>query len=443
MSTDLGLLRRVAGLSSDTSAASRQEMRELTREIAELRVSAIDEYRRYLAVQGRGLPVGEHLLADALRGTTILVTGGTGCVGSVLLRQLTAYRPTRLVSVSRGATMPAYRSPEVTYLWGDVRDRRRMEAVFGDVRPNVVFHLAAVRDPGYAERYPRTAIETNVLGTRVVLDAAANAGCASFVYASTGKAVRYYTRDVYAATKKVAEVLLRSADPRLRVSATRFTHIVDNSIVHRRMKHFIDDDLLTLHGPDVAFYAQSAREAAQLLTLAATPGVLDDAIYSQFELGLYFDLVDIALGMRASMASDAPLAFVGFSAGYGATSHPAQYDPLTFNDAGPLINAVEAACARPAGCEGVCAIPIRRQGGSEPEAVAAEFCEALEDGTASADAVGELDFTGRAILADTFVDCPAGFLDRLRRIARHHPTSGDVDKTIDAALWPPQATGPR
>ena len=96
------------------------------------------------------------------------------------------------------------------------------------------------------------------------------------VCASTGKALRPYSADVYTASKRAAEWLLARAAARAgaRYSAARFTHVVDNSIVHARLLDWCEGGVLRLHSADIAFYAQSALESAQLLLaagLAARP----------------------------------------------------------------------------------------------------------------------------------------------------------------------------
>jgi NAD(P)-dependent dehydrogenase (short-subunit alcohol dehydrogenase family) len=135
----------------------------------------------------------------------VLVTGGTGCIGSALIKQLAARGAGRIVSVSRGATSNWPRCAVAEYRYGDVRDRAAMDRLIGAVRPDLIFHLAAQRDPGWAEVAVRPSVSTNVLGTRTVLAAAPDAGVPQVVYASTGKAMRPFSPDIYAASKRAAE----------------------------------------------------------------------------------------------------------------------------------------------------------------------------------------------------------------------------------------------
>ena len=263
----------VAPGQQDLDAAAVSRRRELTaRLVAGRREEARTEYERFLSVIKRELCLPRDQLAERLDGAVILVTGGTGCVGSTLITQLAAFRPARIVSVSRGVTRGWPRHPGAEYLYADVRDQARMEALIGEIRPDLIFHVASQRDPGLAETLVHHTVTTNVLGTRSVLGAAAAAGTGQVVCASTGKALRPFSPDVYTASKRVAEWVAFgfAASGALPVSAVRFTHVVDNSIIHQRLQDWAASSaVIRLHSPQIAFYVQSAVESAQLLMLAA------------------------------------------------------------------------------------------------------------------------------------------------------------------------------
>ena len=147
-------------------------LRDLTRALASSKPDAPHEYRRFLAIAEREIGVPGSALQAWLPGRSVLVTGGTGCIGSALMGQLAAWSPRRLVSVSRGYTQTA-RLSGAEYVRADIRDPCRLMAIFRDVRPDVVFHVAAQRDPGLAEREVHRTATTNVFGTRNVIAAAA------------------------------------------------------------------------------------------------------------------------------------------------------------------------------------------------------------------------------------------------------------------------------
>ena len=296
------------------------------------------EYRRFVAIQHRTLstPLPE------VSNERILVTGGTGRIGSTLVRLLAQGAAGRVVSLSRGLTMATDACADAEYWHADVRDEAAMCDVIHALRPSIVMHLAAIRDPGEAEGDPVEAITTNVLGTHTVTQAAVRSGVRCLVYASTGKASRLYTRDIYASTKKVGEAVAAMAAKRgLAVSIARFTHVVDNSLIHAKLKAWLRDDLVHLHDPHIAFYAQSARESAQLLWSGISTSAGQVRLSAIRDVGMYFDLVEVARGMRVVAGSPADIRFTGFPRGYASVAHPAQYDPATADEVGPMLNAVD------------------------------------------------------------------------------------------------------
>lgn len=325
-------------------------LRDLTAKLIGLRLAeAAAEEARFLSIAERTLCLPDKQLDARLTGATILVTGGTGCIGSRLLGELVARSTGPLVSVNRGVTKgwPLY--PDVTYLNSDVTDADAIGAVIDQVRPDVIFHVAGQRDPGLAETELLRTLSTNVIGTRNVMAAAIAAGTRQTVLASTGKAMRLYSTDIYAASKRAAEWVAAdtASNTDMLCSAARFTHVVDNSIIYRKLTNWAAEaGAVRLHASDTGFYVQSALESARLLLLAcaaATPGEL--TIHAITDLGWPVSLLDLALGVLARTGSSAPLYFSGYDPGYEAESFPALYDPLTSGDVSPLVNALEAAAA--------------------------------------------------------------------------------------------------
>jgi nucleoside-diphosphate-sugar epimerase len=335
------------------TAEARQVLAEGTRALLEVRPEGGIEHERFLAIRRRQLCLPSGALGDWLRGARILVTGGTGCIGSTLTGLMAGLGPARVVSVSRGQTRAWLRQPGVDYRQADVRDRAWMDRLLADVRPDVVFHLAAQRDPGLAEAEVHRTVTTNVLGTRNVLAAAAQAGVGRVVCASTGKALRPYSPDVYTASKRAAEWVAAQAATSygLPAGAVRFTHVVENSLIYLRLLHWASGGVVRLHSPDISFYAQSALESAQLLLiagLAATPGQFQ--VHAITDLGWPFSLLDLALDVLARAGSGSPIYFSGYSRGYEEFPFPGLYDPATAGEVSPLLNGLEAGQIGPAAC---------------------------------------------------------------------------------------------
>ncbi len=306
---------------------------------------AREEYLRFRELATRGLTVDAMAAARGHAGRTVLVTGGTGCIGSTLLGELARLPVARLVSLSRGVT-PAWGTVDgVDYRFADVRDEAAVAAVFDEVRPDLVYHLAAQHDPGLAETEVAHTLSTNITGSAVVMRACRDHG-AVLVHASTGKALRPLSRDIYAASKKAAEwVLAETMRTGGLVGVTaRFTHVVDNSIIAERLREWTSTGApIRLHSPHVSFYLQSAREAAHLLICAgldATRSTL--RVGAIRDLGWPISLMDLALGWLDTIGGRSPVYLCGFEAGYEIAPYPGLYDPRLSGDLSPLFNALEA-----------------------------------------------------------------------------------------------------
>lgn len=340
---------------------TQRRLAELTSRLLKARPDSIGEMRRYLAVRERTIPVPQEKVRAAVAGRRVVVTGGSGCLGTALLEQLVTLDPAELISA---AITPAEREvPGVRYAPLDVRDRQAVEELFDAHRPHLVFHLAAQRDPGLAERQVTRTVHTNVLGTHIVAGAAERTGVERFVYASTGKALRPWTPDVYAASKRMGEWVTSqvAARGRMTCSGVRFTHVVDNSIVLARIRRWCEEgDAVRLHSPDTLFYTQSALESAQLMLTALVEAARPHLRLCMIrDLGWPVSLLDLALGVIAETGGTAPLYVAGYEPGYEEEPYPGLYDPMLAGEVSPLINAMEAHIVEESSSPAVDVVPVR------------------------------------------------------------------------------------
>jgi len=218
-----------------------------------------------------------------LAGKTILVTGGGGSIGSELCRQIAALEPARLVLLENSEynlyvleMELANRFPgvqRVTCL-GDVRDAAKVEQLFSEQKPNVVFHAAAYKHVPLLENQLREALHNNVLGTRNVALAADRHGCSEFVLISTDKAVN--PTNVMGATKRVAEIFCQNLDSHsaTRFITVRFGNVLDSagSVVPLFRSQIRAGGPVTVTHPDMERYFMTIPEAAQLILQAAVLG---------------------------------------------------------------------------------------------------------------------------------------------------------------------------
>jgi len=171
-----------------------------------------------------------------LEAATVLVTGAGGSVGRSLVRRVLDYQPQSVVAVDTHEATLFQLSRDlpsdapVDFRVGDVRNETKIRRLFGEVRPQVVFHLAAYKHVPFGEREADEPVSVNILGTDVVARAAVDVGAAHLVYPSSDKAVN--PPSIYGATKRLAEFVLlsRAAAPsRSAIHLVRYVNILGSS----------------------------------------------------------------------------------------------------------------------------------------------------------------------------------------------------------------------
>ncbi len=244
-------------------------------------------------------------VTELLRGKRVLVTGGGGSIGSELCRQILRCNPERLVVLGHGensvfeiveelrAANPGLDEKLVPII-AETRFPARIRSVFEKQQPQIVFHAAAHKHVPLMEANPCEAITNNVLGTRVVLDAALATGVERFVMISTDKAVN--PTNIMGASKRVAELLVyqaaqRSGKPYV---AVRFGNVLGSrgSVIHTFRRQIAAGGPVTVTHPDVRRYFMTIPEAVQLVLQAAVLGSGGEVFV--LDMGEPVKIVDLA-----------------------------------------------------------------------------------------------------------------------------------------------------
>jgi len=224
------------------------------------------------------------LLKRSIAGKTVMVTGAAGSIGSELCRQIARLSPARLV-LFEIAESPLFdfeaemrlKFPglELAPMIGDVRDRGRVEEVVRAYRPAIVFHAAAYKHVPVMEMHPVEAVKTNVAGTRILAEVAAENGVERFVLVSTDKAVR--PTNVMGATKRVAELVIHNMNGSGASTifiAVRFGNVLGSvgSVVPIFRKQLETTGKLTVTHEEASRYFMLIPEAAGLILQAGAMG---------------------------------------------------------------------------------------------------------------------------------------------------------------------------
>lgn len=280
-----------------------------------------------------------------LTGRRVLVTGGRGFVGSLLVHRLLQLGASGVITLDIAPICQDHQEPRVVHLSVDVRDPQAVEAAFLHHKPDIVFHLAAERLPWRAEQDVRFTLSTNILGTRNIIDACEHYGVQRCVFSSTGKASRYFTRETYAASKKLAEWLFQHAalQGQCTYGMVRFTHMLENSSVCQQLEEkIVAGRPVNVHAPNRFIVAQNVREATGLLINAM---VLAEPCRLRFVLvrclGWPVETLELALWKILQSGKLIPIWFQGVPVGYEEPFFRGQIEWSSKNEINTLINAHE------------------------------------------------------------------------------------------------------
>lgn len=227
------------------------------------------------------IQVDRRILASAVIGRRVLITGAGGSVGSALVRlvrdldpaalALLDHHEASLVRLAQQLGQPA--SFEVRYQLVDLRDQRKLSQVFQRFRPEVVFHLAAYKHVSLAEDNVDQVIGVNLIGTVNLIEAAIAAGTSQVIYPSSDKAVTPHR--IYAASKRIVERLLQAfaeADAPVAPRVVRLVNVfgTQGSVVEIFLRQIQENRPLSITDVRMDRYWMTMREATHLLLAAAT-----------------------------------------------------------------------------------------------------------------------------------------------------------------------------
>jgi len=248
------------------------------------------------------VPLDRDGMARLVHGRRVLVTGAGGTIGSELARQLAALGPSSLMLLDNGEyalwqidqelieTHPDV--PRETVI-ADIRDEPRIRAVFDRVRPELVFHAAALKHVPMVEANPLEGLLTNAVGTRHVAEAARAAGASAMVFISTDKAVN--PSSVMGASKRLAEMYCQALDVAARRGAgmrcvtVRFGNVLGStgSVVPLFRHQLERGGPLTVTHPDMQRYFMTVREAVGLVLQASVLGMADATLPTGAQGGIF------------------------------------------------------------------------------------------------------------------------------------------------------------
>lgn len=242
-----------------------------------------------------------------LTGKIVLVTGAGGSIGSEICRQVLRFQPEQILLLGRGENSiyeihqelkNKCNEEQLLPLIVNITDRDKLENVFQEFHPQVVFHAAAHKHVPLMEHQPEEAIYNNVFGSYNVGDLAGRYHCERLVLISTDKAVN--PTSVMGATKRVTEMVMQALNlryPETKYVAVRFGNVLGSrgSVVPLFKKQIAAGGPLTVTDPEMKRYFMTIPEASKLVLSAAALG--DGGEVFVLNMGEPVKIVDLARNM--------------------------------------------------------------------------------------------------------------------------------------------------
>ncbi|WP_195939350.1 polysaccharide biosynthesis protein [Romboutsia sp. 1001713B170131_170501_G6] len=220
-------------------------------------------------------------MSDYIQDKVVLVTGGGGSIGSELCRQIASFSPKHLIILDNYENNAYAIQQELIRLYGQeklnlstiiasIRETVRMDEIFNEYRPEVVFHAAAHKHVPLMEKSPSEAIKNNIFGTKNVAELAHKYKAKRMVLISTDKAVN--PTNIMGATKRAAEMIIQTMNEKSETEfvAVRFGNVLgsNGSVIPLFKKQIAEGGPITVTHPDIIRYFMTIPEAVQLVIQA-------------------------------------------------------------------------------------------------------------------------------------------------------------------------------
>ena len=234
---------------------------------------------------------------------TILVTGAAGSIGSEIVRQLINLEPKKVILLDQAESalydlnqdlIRNNKSINFEIIVGDVTRKKRIQNIFNNYHPEVIFHAAAYKHVPLMENNPTESIRTNLLGTKIMADLAVEHEIQKFILVSTDKAVN--PTNVMGASKRSAEMYCQALNQEYKTKfiITRFGNVLgsNGSVIPLFKKQINSGGPITVTHPEVTRFFMTIKEACQLVLEASSMGNGGEIFV--FDMGESIKIIDLA-----------------------------------------------------------------------------------------------------------------------------------------------------
>ncbi|RQE03020.1 polysaccharide biosynthesis protein [Prevotella intermedia] len=272
-------------------------------------------------------------IGNLLNGKCIMITGSAGSIGSEIVRQISIYKPGKLILIDQAETpqhdirlMMGFEYPniKVETIVANITNLDRMETIFKQYKPEYVFHAAAYKHVPMMENNPSESIQNNVWGTKVIADLSVKYGVRKFVMVSTDKAVN--PTNVMGCSKRICEIYCQSLNKKIdkesnkevstQFVTTRFGNVLgsNGSVIPLFEKQIKNGGPVTVTDPNIIRFFMLIPEACKLVLEAGTHGKGGEIFV--FDMGKPVRIADLAKRMiKLSGAENIEIEYTGLRAG--------------------------------------------------------------------------------------------------------------------------------
>jgi len=269
----------------------------------EVSVSRIRDVKMEDLLNRESINLNIKKISGYIKGKKIMVTGGAGSIGKELSMQVCKFSPNELIILDHNENGLFYIEREIRKKYpklkihsiiADIRNREKMEKVFKNFQPEVVFHAAAHKHVPMMEYHPDEAVSNNIIGTKNLVELADKYAVNNFVMISTDKAIN--PTSVMGASKQVAEMIIKMYGRKSKTNfvAVRFGNVLasNGSIVPIFKKQIAEGGPVTVTDNEMKRYFMTISEASQLVIQAGGLGIGEEVFI--LEMGEPLKIVDLA-----------------------------------------------------------------------------------------------------------------------------------------------------
>jgi FlaA1/EpsC-like NDP-sugar epimerase len=300
----------------------------------ELSLNQIKDINIEELLERESIKLDNYNITQELKGSKVMVTGAAGSIGSEIVRQALYYNPEWIIMVDQAESDLFEIENELKLKMGtlriypiiaDITNEDRMECIFREFRPEIIFHAAAYKHVPMMEKNSSEAVICNIKGTKHLADLSVKYGAEKFVMISTDKAIN--PSSVMGASKRIAEMYVQSLNNYIitknpdatKFITTRFGNVLgsNGSVIPVFKKQIEQGGPITVTHPEITRFFMTIPEACQLVLEAGSMGKGGEIFV--FDMGKSIKIVDLAKKMvmlsGLEVGRDIEIVFTGLRSG--------------------------------------------------------------------------------------------------------------------------------